>query len=74
MWWKKVAWGCIAAAAQGLSTQNYCSISLDVKEIISGLVKYNKPHIADGTPKSTAKVGVLRDSHYLFSTPYREFQ
>jgi hypothetical protein len=21
-----------------------------------------------------AKVGVLRDSHYLFSTPYREFE
>jgi hypothetical protein len=26
------------------------------------------------SPQLCTKVGVLRDSHYLFSTPYREFE
>jgi hypothetical protein len=47
----------------------FCSVFSDhqLKDVLSqALALWSDPIIA--------KVGVLRDSHYLFSTPYREFE
>jgi hypothetical protein len=51
-----------------------CDLSLFEELIRENAIDINHLKIISALLDDYTKVGVLRDSHYLFSTPYRKFE
>jgi hypothetical protein len=64
---------CPCILHQVTATFHMTAKNMDVTRILTCYTKCGVIYVQKND-HMMAKVGVLRDSHYLFSTPYREFE